>query len=97
MIEKLERELDSFDADQRKNALLTLWEKAQAGQIELPTMGTDVNIHCHTFFSYNTYGYSPSKFAWLARKVGLAVAGVVDFEYYADFPCFLRFSQGLHL
>ena len=80
MIEKLERELDSFDAEQRKNALSALWEKAQAGQIELPPTGTAVNIHCHTFFSYNTYGYSPSKFAWLARKAGLAVAGVVDFD-----------------
>jgi hypothetical protein len=80
LIEKLEHELDCFDANRRKNALLTLWEQVQAGQIEMPPMGTDVNIHCHTFFSYNTYGYSPSKFAWLARKAGLAVAGVVDFD-----------------
>ena len=42
--------------------------------------GTDVNLHTHTFFSYNAYGYSPSKFAWLARKAGMAVAGVVDFD-----------------
>ena len=80
MIEKLEHELDSFDANRRKNALLALWEKAQAGQIELSPPGKAVNIHCHTFFSYNTYNYSPSKFAWLARKAGLAVAGVVDFD-----------------
>jgi hypothetical protein len=80
LIEKLERELDSFDANRRKEALLTLREKAQTGQIELPPPGTAVNLHCHTFFSYNTYGYSPSKFAWLARKAGLAVAGVVDFD-----------------
>jgi hypothetical protein len=80
LIEKLEHQLDSFDPAQRKNALLTLCEKAEAGQINLPDAGTDVNIHCHTFFSYNTYGYSPSKFAWLARKAGLAVAGVVDFD-----------------
>jgi len=80
LIEKLEQELDSFDPAQRKNALLALYEKVGAGQINLPEAGTDVNIHCHTFFSYNTYGYSPSKFAWLARKAGLAVAGVVDFD-----------------
>ena len=42
--------------------------------------GGDVNLHAHTFFSYNAYGYSPSKFAWLARKAGLAVAGIVDFD-----------------
>ena len=80
MIEKLEHELDSFDPDKRKNALSALCEKVETGQIDLPEIGTDVNIHCHTFFSYNTYGYSPSKFAWLARKAGLAVAGVVDFD-----------------
>ena len=80
MIEELERKLDSFDVGQRKEALLELCEQARAGQIELPELGADVNIHCHTFFSYNTYGYSPSKFAWLARKARLAVAGVVDFD-----------------
>jgi len=80
LIEKLEHELDSFDSAQRKNALLALSEKVHAGQVSLPEPGMDVNLHCHTFFSYNTYGYSPSKFAWLARKAGLAVAGVVDFD-----------------
>jgi hypothetical protein len=80
LIEKLEHELDSFDPDQRKNALSALCEKVDVGQITLPEAGTAVNLHCHTFFSYNTYSYSPSKFAWLARKAGLAVAGVVDFD-----------------
>ncbi len=80
MIEELERKLDSFDGGQRKAALLELCEKVKAGQVDLPEPGTDVNIHCHTFFSFNTYGYSPTTFAWLARKAGLAVAGVVDFD-----------------
>jgi hypothetical protein len=80
LIEKLEQELDSFNPEQRKNALSALCEKVNSGQILLPNPGTSVNLHCHTFFSYNTYGYSPSKFAWLARKAGLAVAGVVDFD-----------------
>ena len=80
MIEQLEDRLDSFQAVERKRALAELCEMADLGKIELPPIGTDVNIHCHTFFSYNTYGYSPSKFAWLARKRGLAVAGVADFD-----------------
>jgi len=79
-IEELEQKLDSFDPAQRKEALRALAEKARTGEIEPARVGTDVNLHCHTFFSYNTYGYSPSKFAWLARKAGLAVAGVVDFD-----------------
>ena len=80
MIEKLEQQLDSFDAGQRKQALLSLLDKVKTGQIALPETGRFVNLHCHTFFSYNTYGYSPTKFAWLARKAGLAVVGTTDFD-----------------
>jgi hypothetical protein len=97
LIEELERKLDSFDGGQRRAALLELCERAGAGQVELPEIGTDVNIHCHTFFSYNTYGYSPSKFAWLARKAGLAVAGVVDFDVLDALEEFLDACQLLGL
>ncbi len=79
-IEELEQQLDSFKPAERKKALSSLVKKAQAGEITLPEPGRFVNLHCHTFFSYNAYGYSPTKFAWLARKAGLAVAGTVDFD-----------------
>jgi hypothetical protein len=79
-IEELEQKLDSFNPAERKEALASLCEKVNAGDITLPQPGNALNIHCHTFFSYNTYGYSPTKFAWLAKKRGLAVAGVVDFD-----------------
>ena len=80
MTDQLEQQLDSFDANQRRQALEALCEQADSGYIELPEPTGFVNIHCHTFFSYNAYGYSPSRFAWLARKAGLAVAGTVDFD-----------------
>jgi hypothetical protein len=80
LIEKLEQQLDSFDAAERRQALLSLVQKAQHGEVALPETGRFVNLHCHTFFSYNTYGYSPTKFAWLARRAGLAVAGTTDFD-----------------
>jgi hypothetical protein len=97
MIDKLERKLDSFNPQQRAEALSLLLEKAQDGQIEFPPAGSSVNIHCHTFFSYNTYGYSPSKFAWLARKTGLAVAGIVDFDVLDGLEEFLEASRMLGL
>ena len=78
--ERLERQLDDFDRNQRADALTQLWRAAERGEIALTAPGSDVNLHAHTFFSYNAYGYSPSKFAWLARKAGLAVAGIVDFD-----------------
>jgi len=80
LIGKLEQQLDSFDPAERKRALLALLEKVKSGEIALSEAGRFVNLHCHTFFSYNTYGYSPTKFAWLARKAGLAVVGTTDFD-----------------
>ena len=65
--------------------------------VKLPKPGTDVNVHCHTFFSYNSYGYSPSKFAWLGRKAGLAVAGVVDFDVLSGLEEFLDAARKLGL
>ncbi len=80
LIETLEQQLDSFDTAERKAALASLLEKVRAGEVSLPEPGRFTNLHCHTFFSYNAYGYSPTRFAWLARKAGLAVVGTVDFD-----------------
>ena len=80
MIERLEQQLDSFDPTERREALLALLEKVKAGKIAFSKPCRFENLHCHTFFSYNAYGYSPTKFAWLARKAGLAVVGTTDFD-----------------
>jgi hypothetical protein len=96
-IEELEQKLDSFDAGERKQTLGSLCKKVRAGEVTLPEPGRAVNLHCHTFFSYNTYGYSPSKFAWLARKSGLAVAGVVDFDVLDAAEEFLQAARMLGL
>ena len=97
MIEKLEQKLDSFNAAERKEALCALCERIKAGDVSLAQQASDVNLHCHTFFSYNSYGYSPSKFAWLARKKGLAVAGVVDFDVLDALDEFLEAARMLNL
>ena len=38
------------------------------------------NMHCHTFYSFNAYGHSPTSLAWLAKKLGLKLIGMVDFD-----------------
>jgi len=81
-IQELEQQLDSFDLSRRKDALKELLQMANSGKIELPLAGPDVNLHIHSFFSYNACGYSPSKIAWLSKKRGLAVAGIVDFDVF---------------
>jgi len=79
-IERLEEQLDSFEYPRRQESLDKLCKKVDAGEIEFPPFDQKTNVHCHTFYSYNAYGYSPSKFAWLARREGLAVAGIIDFD-----------------
>jgi hypothetical protein len=71
----IEQALDGFDAATRHAALVAASEGACWPQ---PTRA--VNLHAHTFFSYNAHGYSPTHFALLARQRGLAVAGIVDFD-----------------
>jgi hypothetical protein len=64
----------------REAALRELVALADEGAVELLPRGEAVNVHCHTFFSFNGYGYSPSALAWLGRKQGLAAMGIVDFD-----------------
>ena len=37
-------------------------------------------MHCHTFFSFNGYGYSPTALAWLGKRRGFRAMGIVDFD-----------------
>ena len=78
-VRELEVRLDSYDAKERGAALSTL-----AGLIdevcEPADDNGDVNMHCHSFFSYNADGWSPSRIAWECRKRGLLAAGLCDFD-----------------
>lgn len=67
--------LDDFDPAVRRQALGEIRATAH-----WPPPTHDVNLHCHTFYSYNAYGYSPTHLAVLARALGLEVAGTVDFD-----------------
>ncbi len=96
-VEKLEQSLDDFDYAERKNALEALVEKVESDEITLPQVTTDVNLHLHSFFSYNSNGYSPGKIAWLARKHGLAAAAVVDFDVLDAMDEFLSVAKILGL
>lgn len=71
--------LDSFDANTRKNALRQLCKDSKLTNAP-SRIKPIVNLHSHTFFSYNAYGYSPTHIAYLARRNDWAVAGIVDFD-----------------
>jgi hypothetical protein len=87
---RLEDRLDSLDLPTRWRTLLSLQRSVEDGRLPIAAAGDAVNLHCHTFFSYNAYGYSPAKFAWLARRAGLGVAGIVDFDVLDGLDEFLR-------
>jgi len=79
-IESLEAQLNDFSPQLRAAALAALLELANAGEITLPVPDDVVNMHAHTFFSYNGYGYSPTALAWLGRRQGFSAMGIVDFD-----------------
>lgn len=79
-IQKLETQLNDFDPHVRTQALKTLVAMAERGEITVAPPTEVANMHCHTFFSYNGYNYSPSALAWLTKKQGYKLMGIVDFD-----------------
>lgn len=78
--EALESRLNDPRPDVRRSAVDALMDMTARGKIELPPPRRAVNLHCHTSYSYNGYGWSPSYIAWKSRVDGLLAAGVVDFD-----------------
>lgn len=70
--------LDSFDGAERRAALLR--HAAVARAPVAPGAGAPVNMHLHTFFSFNAAGCSPSHLAVRAREWGLYAAATCDFD-----------------
>ncbi len=103
MIEELETRLDNFDKNVRKNALLELIKLKKDGKVKWAEEKEISNMHCHSFFSFNGYGYSPIKIAWICKKNGIKLCQIVDFDvldgieefFYATDLLNLRASVGI--
>jgi hypothetical protein len=89
----LVQQLDSFDPVERQQALHALAGLAQ------PTAapGANLNLHFHSFFSYNAEGWSPSRIAWEAHQSGLYAAGLCDFDVLDGLEEFLEAGETLAL
>ena len=92
-VHTLEEQLNNFDPEARKAALCAL----AAGTPEVECWKPEVNIHFHSFFSFNAEGWSPSRIAWEAGKYGLEVAGIVDFDVLDGVDEFLEAGELLGL
>lgn len=86
--------LNSFDGSIRSERLRQL--SACEGE-SLPPQGGAFNMHAHSFFSFNGYGYSPSALAWEGRKRGLSAMGIVDFDVLDGVDEFLGACRLLNL
>jgi hypothetical protein len=90
----LEARLSSFDASARRGALREL---AAAHRAALRPECENLNLHFHSFFSYNAENWSPSRIAWEARKAGLYAAGLCDFDVLDGLDEFLDAGVALGL
>jgi hypothetical protein len=92
----LEESLNSFDPAQRRQALERLAAEARRAGAFAP-VGSNVNMHFHSFFSFNAEDYSPSRLAWEARKAGLYAAALCDFDVLDGLEEFLGAGLALGL
>lgn len=94
-LKELEAKLNNFSLSARKNALVKLNQKYLAGEIPANPESEAVNLHCHTFYSFNAYGYSPTGLAWLAKQKGFQAIGMVDFDVLDGIDEFLESCEYL--
>jgi hypothetical protein len=96
-LDDLEASLNDFTPSVRKNALVKLVQILKAGAFPETPKRRLVNLHCHTFFSFNAYGYSPSGLAWLAKRMGFTALGMVDFDVLDGIDEFLEACEYLEV
>ena len=91
--ESPEQKLDAFDLPTRLRALRQLAKEASG----FPPPGGNLNLHFHSFFSYNAEGWSPVHIALEARRKGLFAAGLCDFDVLDGLEEFLAAGRILGL
>ena len=84
MDESLKQQLNSFDASVRKAALAEIRKKFCA-----------FNMHCHSFYSYNGYGYSPAMLVSIAKELNWRGIMLVDFDVLDGVDEFLAAAKYL--
>lgn len=92
-VREMESDLSHLQPSVRRQAL----EKLASLNLPASAPVEDVNLHTHTFFSYHSAGWSPSRFAWEARKAGLQAAGIIDFDALDGVEEFLDAAELLGL
>ncbi len=83
-IEQTIKKLLDFDRETREKALSEIAELIKSGQIEKAESAKPwLNLHLHTFHSYNYNNWSPSRVIFEGWRTGLEYTGTVDFDTLA--------------
>ncbi|MFZ4394764.1 MAG: hypothetical protein ACOYOU_03965 [Kiritimatiellia bacterium] len=91
----LEERLNEFDPRVRRDSLEALL--SVTGRQPPGNSGENVNMHCHSFFSYHASGWSPARIAWACHRQGLYAAALCDFDVLDGLDEFLRAGLTLGL
>ncbi|MCE7908025.1 MAG: hypothetical protein DYH02_06650 [Candidatus Omnitrophica bacterium COP1] len=79
-------QLDHFDPAIRQKAVSTLADLRAEGTWTPPAARPWMNLHCHTFHSFNANGWSPSRLVFEALQDGWEIFGSVDFDVLDAMP-----------
>ncbi len=85
--------LNSFNSVERENEL----KKILNSRISFMEPGENVNMHLHTFFSFNAENFSPTRIALEAKLHGFYAAGIIDFDVIDGQDEFLKAGELLGL
>ncbi len=91
--DQLLAQLSSFDANERSQALDRLLDQDPPDAAET----ANINMHFHSFHSFNANDWSPTRIAWEACIQGLFAAGLCDFDVVDGLDEFLTASCRLGL
>ncbi len=91
--EQLVQNLSSFNDKERMAALKRLQGKGTNPREELQ----NVNMHFHSFYSYNAEFWSPVRIAWEAKQRALYASGIIDFDVLSGLEEFFKAGEILAL
>jgi len=92
-MDKLIEQMNSFNPSERNSALIELLKKKPTFHPE----GSNVNLHIHSFNSYNFENWSPTRIAFESKLRGLYAAGIIDFDVIDGRDEFLEAAELLGL
>ena len=79
-LKAVRNQMMSQDRRVRADALKAMLGAHREGRVSCRPTQHLVNMHCHTIFSYNGYGHTPTSLAWLAKENGWYAAATVEFD-----------------